>query len=164
MLYTTFYISPIGKLKIQCSNEHVRAVVFCEEEQVFEEGGHPLLAACLTQLDEYFCGRRKEFSLPLQQDGTPFQQKVWELLLQISFGKTLSYQQLACVYGDLKAIRAVASANGRNNLAIIVPCHRVIGSNQSLTGYAGGLWRKKWLLEHEAKYSLGVEQPSLPFG
>lgn len=164
MLYTTFYASQLGKLKIQCSEEHVKAVVFCNEEVNFKEDSHPLLAACLTQLDEYFCGRRKEFTLPLQQDGTPFQQKIWELLLRISFGKTLSYQQLASQYGDLKAIRAVASANGRNNLAIIVPCHRVIGSNQSLTGYAGGLWRKKWLLEHEAKYSLGVKQSALSFG
>lgn len=163
MLYTTFCSSPLGKLKIQCTDEHVKAVVFSDEEQVFEEAGHPLLAACLTQLNEYFCGKRQEFTLPVQQAGTPFQQKIWDLLLRISFGKTLSYQQLASQYGDLKSIRAVASANGKNNLAIIIPCHRVIGSNQSLTGYAGGLWRKKWLLEHEAKYSLGVEQPSLPF-
>ena len=83
-------------------------------------------------------------------------QKVWDLLLQISFGRTISYNDLSKRYGDLKAIRAVASANGRNNLAVIVPCHRVIGSDQSLTGYAGGLWRKKWLLEHEAKHYSGV--------
>jgi methylated-DNA-[protein]-cysteine S-methyltransferase len=81
---------------------------------------------------------------------------VWELLMQIPFGKTISYNDLSKQYGDLKAIRAVASANGKNNLAIIVPCHRVIGSNQSLTGYAGGLWRKKWLLDHEAKHHAGV--------
>lgn len=164
MLYTTFYSSPLGALKIQCSDEQVKEVIFCNEKVAFEKTKHPLLTACLDQLAEYFCGRRKEFSLPLQQDGTPFQQRVWELLLHISFGNTLSYQQLANQYGDLKAIRAVAAANGKNNLAIIVPCHRVIGSNHSLTGYAGGLWRKKWLLEYEAKYSLGVEQAAMQFG
>jgi methylated-DNA-[protein]-cysteine S-methyltransferase len=116
------------------------------------------------QLDEYFSGKRKTFNLPLAQPGTPFQQKVWELLYMIPFGKTISYHQLAMQYGDLKAIRAVASANGKNNLAIIIPCHRVIGSNRSLTGYAGGLWRKKWLLEHEAKHHTGVAQLGLLLG
>ena len=163
MVYTTGYASPLGMLKIQCSHEYVKAVVLCEKEEVIDQSEHPLLKECLQQLDEYFSGRRQEFTLPLQQDGTPFQQKVWELLLRISFGKTRSYHQLALQYGDLKAIRAVAAANGKNNLAILVPCHRVIGSNQSLTGYAGGLWRKKWLLEHEAKYGVGVEQLGLPF-
>jgi methylated-DNA-[protein]-cysteine S-methyltransferase len=163
-LYTTTYVSPPGKLKIQCSDEHLNAVLFSEDGDCQEDNGHPLLQQCVLQLDEYFAGKRKEFSLPLQQEGTAFQQKVWELLLQIPFGKTISYHQLANRYGDLKAIRAVASANGKNNLAIIVPCHRVIGSNQSLTGYAGGLWRKKWLLEHEAKYQIGVEQLGMTFG
>jgi methylated-DNA-[protein]-cysteine S-methyltransferase len=164
MLYTTFYASPLGQLKIECSHEQVTAVVFCNEESSAATNAHPLLQQCLQQLDEYFSGKRKEFSLPLDQAGTPFQQKVWQLLLRIPFGKTLSYQQLSHQYGDLKAIRAVASANGKNNLAIIVPCHRVIGSNHTLTGYAGGLWRKKWLLEHEAKHSVGVEQLGLAFG
>ena len=95
---------------------------------------------------------------PLNQDGTEFQEKIWDLLYKIPYGKTISYNELAKQYGDLKAIRAVASANGKNNIAIIVPCHRVIGSDHSLVGYAGGLWRKKWLLDHEAKYHLGVQQ------
>ena len=116
----------------------------------------PLLQQCIQQLDEYFSGQRKAFDLPLKQPGTDFQQKVWSLLLKIQYGKTVSYNDLSKQYGDVKAIRAVASANGKNDLAIIVPCHRVIGSNQSLTGYAGGLWRKKWLLEHEAKHHSGV--------
>ena len=127
-----------------------------ENEEQDGQADHPLLQITSQQLDEYFSGSRKSFDLPLQQSGTSFQQKVWELLLQIPFGKTISYNELSKQYGDLKAIRAVASANGKNNLAIIVPCHRVIGSNQSLTGYAGGLWRKKWLLEHEAKHHSGV--------
>ncbi|HUC81690.1 MAG TPA: methylated-DNA--[protein]-cysteine S-methyltransferase [Flavisolibacter sp.] len=154
--YTSYYASPLGYLKIQCSDEHVQAVVFMNDEVPTENDDHKLLKICVGQLDDYFTGKRKEFELPLQQPGTPFQQKVWDLLLQIPFGKTISYNTLSKQYGDLKAIRAVASANGRNNLAIIVPCHRVIGSNQSLTGYAGGLWRKKWLLEHEAKHHAGV--------
>lgn len=154
--YTSYYTSPLGQLKLQCSDEHVQAVVFMEEEIAITSDEHWLLKACSQQLDDFFSGQRKEFDLPLSQSGTVFQQKVWDLLLKIPFGKTISYNDLSKQYGDLKAIRAVASANGKNNLAIIVPCHRVIGSNQSLTGYAGGLWRKKWLLEHEAKHHAGV--------
>lgn len=154
--YTSYYSSPLGALKIHCSDEYVQAIVFMNDEVPATGDSHELLQICRQQLDEYFSGQRKEFALPLQQTGTAFQQKVWDLLLQIPFGKTISYNDLSKRYGDLKAIRAVASANGKNNLAIIVPCHRVIGSNQSLTGYAGGLWRKKWLLEHEAKHHSGV--------
>jgi methylated-DNA-[protein]-cysteine S-methyltransferase len=160
-LYTSYYSSPIGLLKLQCSDEHIKAVLFAEEETEFENADHKLLKQCVAQLDEYFEGKRRQFSLPLQQEGTTFQMKVWDLLYQIPYGRTISYNHLAKQYGNLKAIRAVASANGKNHLAIIVPCHRVIGSNQSLTGYAGGLWRKKWLLEHEAKFHLGVQV--LPF-
>ena len=101
------------------------------------------------QLSEYFEGKRKEFSFKLNPKGTDFQQKVWQELLKIPFGKTTSYLELSKQLGDVKAIRAVAAANGKNPLWIVVPCHRVIGSDGSLTGYAGGLWRKKWLLEHE---------------
>ena len=161
--FTTYHESPLGILKITCSDEHVTAVLFCEGDAGKENGSHPLLQKCITQLDEYFFGKRKTFDLPLKQEGTEFQQQVWNLLLQIPFGKTISYHQLSLQYGDLKAIRAVASANGKNNLAIIVPCHRIIGSNQSLTGYAGGLWRKKWLLEHETKHHAGIEQLGLVF-
>lgn len=158
--FTAYYASPLGKLKIQCSNDHVKALLFEDDVERTPSDKHPLLATCILQLHEYFAGQRKQFQLPLQQSGTAFQQKVWDLLSQIPYGKTISYNDLAKQYGDVKAIRAVASANGKNNLAIIVPCHRVIGTNQSLTGYAGGLWRKKWLLEHEAKYHLGVQQLS----
>ena len=154
--YISYYSSPLGKLRIQCSEEHVEAIVFAAENEDMPEEKHQLLSLTTAQLQEYFGGERRNFELPLKQLGTDFQQKVWQLLLQIPFGKTISYNDLSKQYGDLKAIRAVASANGKNNLAIIVPCHRVIGSNQSLTGYAGGLWRKKWLLEHEAKHHSGV--------
>ena len=107
------------------------------------------LKEAVLQLKEYFEGKRTEFSFKINPAGTDFQQKVWQELLNIPFGKTCSYLELSKKLGDVKAIRAVASANGKNPLWIVVPCHRVIGSDGSLTGYAGGLWRKKWLLEHE---------------
>jgi methylated-DNA-[protein]-cysteine S-methyltransferase len=157
-LYTTYYSSPVGLLKLQCSDKHIKSVSFIDTEDCIQNDEHKLLHACVKQLEEYFAGKRKQFTLPLNQDGTEFQEKVWDLLYKIPYGKTISYNELAKQYGDLKAIRAVASANGKNNIAIIVPCHRVIGSNHSLIGYAGGLWRKKWLLDHEAKYHLGVQQ------
>lgn len=158
-LYTTYYSSPIGLLRLQCSDRYIKSVIFIDSED--RKDDHKLLQLCSKQLDEYFSGKRKSFTLPLNQDGSPFQVKIWDLLGAIPYGKTISYHQLAKQYGDLKAIRAVGAANGKNNLAIIVPCHRVIGSNNSLVGYAGGLWRKKWLLEHEAKHYHGVEQPAL---
>jgi methylated-DNA-[protein]-cysteine S-methyltransferase len=157
-LYTAFYPSSVGQLKLQCSDKFIKAVLFSDAEGEIENDEHKLLQACSKQLDEYFAGKRKIFNLPLNQDGTEFQMKVWDLLYKIPYGKTISYNELAKQYGDLKAIRAVASANGKNNLSIIVPCHRVIGSNHSLVGYAGGLWRKKWLLEHELKHHHGVQQ------
>ncbi|MFL5739462.1 MAG: methylated-DNA--[protein]-cysteine S-methyltransferase [Flavisolibacter sp.] len=157
-LYSASYSSPVGTLKLQCSDRFLKAVLFCKEDEPLHQDQHKLLQACARQLDDYFAGKRRNFTLPLIQEGTPFQQKVWELLCAIPFGKTISYHELSRQYGDLKAIRAVASANGRNNLAIIVPCHRVIGSDQSLVGYGGGLWRKKWLLDHEAKFFHGVQE------
>lgn len=133
-------------------------IVFIDDTEEPQKGFENVVTAlAVQQLDEYFKGERKVFELPLSQSGTAFQKKVWDLLFEIPFGKTLSYQQLSKQYGDVKAIRAVASANGKNNLAIVIPCHRVIGSNQSLTGYAGGLWRKKWLLDHEFKIAHGVQ-------
>lgn len=155
-LYTAYYSSPLGLLKIQCTDKYIKTVLFTNQETLANDE-HKLLQICTRQLDEYFKGKRKNFTLPLNQDGTPFQMKVWDLLYKIPYGKTISYNDLARQYGDLKAIRAVASANGKNNLAIIVPCHRVIGSNQELVGYSGGLSKKRWLLEHEAKHHHGVQ-------
>ncbi|MBL7471832.1 methylated-DNA--[protein]-cysteine S-methyltransferase [Robertkochia sediminum] len=108
-----------------------------------------VLREAADQITEYFEGKRQTFALALDPVGTPFQKKVWAALQDIPYGKTTSYMDLSRQLGDPKAIRAVAAANGRNPLWIIIPCHRVIGSDGSLTGYAGGLWRKKWLLEHE---------------
>ena len=107
------------------------------------------LQDCVQQLDEYFKGTRTEFNLKLNPKGTEFQQKVWNELQHIPFGTTNTYREQAITLGNLKAIRAVASANGKNPIWIVVPCHRIIGTNGSLTGYAGGIWRKKWLLNHE---------------
>jgi methylated-DNA-[protein]-cysteine S-methyltransferase len=114
-----------------------------------EQFVHRDLQACVQQLTEYFEGKRTEFSLKLNPRGTPFQQTVWNALLEIPFGTTKTYKELTNSLGNPLAIRAVAAANGKNPLWIVVPCHRIIGSDGSLTGYAGGLWRKKWLLEHE---------------
>lgn len=110
------------------------------------------LEDCVIQLQEYFDGNRKNFSVKLNPQGTDFQKRVWNSLKEIPYGKTISYLDLSKQLGDVKAIRAVANANGKNPLWIIIPCHRVIGSDGSLTGYAGGLHRKQWLLEHESPY------------
>ena len=116
-----------------------------------------MIIQCIEQLIQYFGGERRFFDLPLNQEGTPFQKQVWSELTSIPFGKTISYIELAIKTGDPKATRAVAAANGKNNIAIIVPCHRVIGADKTLVGYGGGLWRKKWLLEHEMKIAHGVQ-------
>ena len=116
-----------------------------------------MLIQCVEQLIQYFNGERRQFDLPVNQPGTAFQQNVWGELIQIPYAKTISYLELARRTGDTKATRAVANANGKNDVAIIVPCHRVIGINKDLVGYGGGLWRKKWLLEHEAKVAYGVQ-------
>ena len=119
----------------------------------FEEGEHPYFIILEEQINEYFAGTRKEFNLPLHLLGTPFQKSVWKGLLNIPYGETRSYKQQSIFLGNEKAIRAVAGANGENGIAIIIPCHRVIGEDGSLTGYGGGLQRKKWLLDLERKYS-----------
>jgi methylated-DNA-[protein]-cysteine S-methyltransferase len=156
---TTYYQSPVGALKIVGTETYITEVSFCNDDTINPVSCNinSLLIECTEQLIQFFNGERKIFELPLAQAGTPFQQDVWNLLTQIPFGKTISYLQLAKQTGNPKTTRAVANANGKNNLAIIVPCHRVIGSDSTLTGYAGGLWRKKWLLEHEAKLTHGVQ-------
>ena len=159
-LHHSYYHSPLGLLKISGTEEYIAAVCFYDKVEKAEPPRRqlpPLLIQCTEQLIQYFQGERKQFVLPLHQEGTAFQQDVWHELTGIPFGKTISYLELARRTGDTKATRAVANANGKNNIAIIVPCHRVIGSNQELVGYAGGLGRKKWLLEHERKVAYGVQ-------
>lgn len=149
-LLKTSFNTPLGLAEIEGDSLGISKIevkedaLFSEIQEVPNE-----LKQAVDQLQEYFSGEREQFSLPLNPEGTDFQKKVWTALTQIPFGTTCSYLQLAEKLGDVKAIRAVAAANGKNPLWIVVPCHRVIGTNGSLTGYAGGLWRKKWLLEHE---------------
>lgn len=129
--------------------------VYFEENPLSVSSESPFLKEAVAQLKEYFDGKRTQFSLALNPDGTDFQKRVWQQLIEIPFGKTKSYQEIANQLGDPKVIRAAASANGKNPIAIIIPCHRVIGSDGSLTGYAGGLPRKKWLLDFENPYRQG---------
>lgn len=141
--------TPLGLTEIQ-GNENGISKIYIRDENVEITSKIPSkLKEAVLQLQEYFEGKRTHFTFLLHPSGTEFQKKVWQELLNIPFGKTCSYLELSKKLGDVKAIRAVAAANGKNPLWIVVPCHRVIGSDGSLTGYAGGLWRKKWLLEHE---------------
>ena len=130
-------------------DENGISVISVSDEGVISTTIPAVLQEAVLQLNDYFEGKRTDFDFTLNPKGTEFQQKVWKGLLEIPFGKTFSYMDLSKKLGDVKAIRAVASANGKNPLWIVVPCHRVIGTDGSLTGYAGGLWRKKWLLEHD---------------
>jgi len=158
--FTTYYQSPIGLLKISGNEQFISEVSFFDKTNKADtkHKHYPaVIIHCIEQLIQYFNGELRQFSLPLKQEGTVFQQHVWNQLMAIPYGRTISYLELARQLGDSKAIRAAASANGKNNIAIIVPCHRVIGSSGNLVGYAGGLWRKKWLLEHEAKFAYGVQ-------
>lgn len=146
---TVFINTPLGFTEIQGDENGISKIhVMSENVEISTKIPEELKEAVL-QLQDYFDGKRTTFTFPLNPSGTDFQKKVWEELLNIPFGKTCSYLDLSKKLGDVKAIRAVASANGKNPLWIVVPCHRVIGIDGSLTGYAGGLWRKKWLLEHE---------------
>lgn len=145
---TAFINSPLGVTKIEGDENGIAIISVLSEGEISVE--IPLeLQEAVAQLQDYFEGKRTDFTFKLNPKGTDFQQKVWQELLKIPFGKTMSYMDLSKKLGDVKAIRAVASANGKNPLWIVVPCHRVIGTDGSLTGYAGGLWRKKWLIEHE---------------
>ncbi|NRD77350.1 methylated-DNA--[protein]-cysteine S-methyltransferase [Bacillus sp. BRMEA1] len=150
--YKLDYESPIGVIEIIGTKEAISSILFTEESKKLnhlQAETPPVLAECYNQLDEYFKGSRYEFTFPYQFEGTDFQKTVWNALIEIPFAETGSYKDIAVSIGNEKAIRAVGSANGRNKLSIVIPCHRVIGSNGKLTGYAGGLWRKEWLLEHE---------------
>lgn len=141
--------TPLGIALIEGDENGICKIWVLDEELPVTKKIPAILKDAALQLTEYFDGKRNTFDFPLNPQGTDFQKKVWNALLEIPFGKTTSYQELSIKLGDVKAIRAVASANGKNPLWVVVPCHRVIGSDGSLTGYAGGLWRKKWLLEHE---------------
>ena len=144
--------TPLGIATIVGNDDGVSSVSVTDEGVVSDRIPE-ILQEAVTQLTDYFNHKRTDFDFKLNLQGTAFQQRVWLSLRDIPFGKTRTYLEQAKVLGDVKAIRAVAAANGKNPLWIVLPCHRVIGSDGSLTGYAGGLWRKKWLLEHESPSS-----------
>ncbi len=149
---TIFLNTPIGIVTVSGNPSGITALNFDTTNQIPTTKNKipPSLKEASAQLTEYFHGKRTDFNLNLVLKGTPFQQKVWKALCQIPYGKTMSYLELARKIGDPKAVRAVATANAKNKLAIVVPCHRVIGSDGNLTGYAWGLSRKKWLIEKES--------------
>lgn len=144
--------TPLGVAKITGNSEGLSSIIVLDSEEPLTDVIPESLEDAFYQLNEYFEGIRTEFQLDLNPEGTEFQKKVWLELQNIPYGRTASYMELSKLIGDPKAIRAVGAANGRNPLWIVVPCHRVIGSDGSLTGYAGGLHRKKWLLDHESPH------------
>lgn len=150
--YCSILQSPLGPVSIFADEQFVQKITF-QEDLIAEPNENGVTQLALSQLTAYFEGNLKTFSLPLKQSGTAFQQEVWSALLSIDYGLTRSYLQMAKQMNNVLAIRAMAAANGKNNLAIVVPCHRVIGSDGTLVGYAGSLWRKKWLLDHEREVS-----------
>lgn len=157
---TIYHPTPIGFARIEDADGQVCSVIVVEAAGDDATEGSPAILSAAQQLDEYFAGQRLTFDFPFRQKGSDFQQNVWQQLCDIPYGKTISYAHLSKKMKNPLAIRAIAAANGKNNLWIVVPCHRVVGSDGSLTGYAGGLWRKQWLLEHEARIA-GVGQASL---
>jgi len=149
----TYYKSPIGEIEIEGTDKEISSVRFVKgKKRGRTSSPSPALKECAKQLDEYFKGKRKLFTLLLRMDGTDFQKAVWLSLLGIGYGETASYGDIAKSIGRPKAGRAVGNSNRLNPIGIVVPCHRIIGSSGDLTGYGGGLWRKEWLLEHERKH------------
>lgn len=156
-MYTAALETPIGKIIIEADDRTVSYIGF---KEILTEDPNPISSYAKKQFEEYFAGRNPVFDFPISQKGTEFQQQVWQELLKVPIGYPISYTALSKKMNNPLAIRAIASANGKNNLMIVVPCHRIIGANGDLVGYSGGLWRKKWLLEHEAKMT-GVGQTML---
>ena len=161
MLYTSYYNSPLGTISLQSNerallgldfvNEETELKIKREDRSIREESKSKILLQTVKELDEYFAGKRLKFTVPIYQEGTPFQVSVWKALTTIPYGKVKSYLDIATQVGNSKAVRAVGMTNGKNPIAIIVPCHRVIGKNGKMVGYASGVWRKEWLLAHEKK-------------
>ncbi|HEO8420803.1 methylated-DNA--[protein]-cysteine S-methyltransferase [Niallia sp. FSL W8-0635] len=159
-MFTIDYHSPIGVIEISGTEKAVHSILFSEKElaENVVDGYTPnVLVTCCEQLDAYFKGIRRDFSFPMELGGTPFQKQVWNALTTIPYAATGSYKDIAYNIGNEKAVRAVGSANGKNKLCIVIPCHRIIGANGTLTGYAGGLWRKEWLLSHEQKFGQTIQ-------
>lgn len=150
--------SPIGNVCIRASERGITDIFFTDEEAIDQLSKNQFIKKCKLQLNEYFEGKRKVFDVTLDMYGTSFQKLVWYELLTIQFGNTISYLSMASKLGNKNKIRAVAKANAQNKINILVPCHRVIGSNGELIGYSGGIWRKKWLLDHEEKIEYNRKQ------
>jgi O-6-methylguanine DNA methyltransferase len=146
--YLGYYDSPIGLIEVCATREAITSLYFVAGRQ-YGVAGNGHIRHALRQLRAYFRGRRETFDLPLGLQGTPFQQRVWQAIAAIPYGQTISYAELARAVENPRGLRAVGAATGRNPIAIIVPCHRVIGSHGEMVGYGGGLWRKEWLLLHE---------------
>ena len=163
---TFYYESPLGRIEISATDEVISSILFEDSAKKQSpklpatEHLSPEIEKCVLQLDDYFSEKGANFDIRFKHSGSAFQQKVWEELRRIPVGKTISYLELSKRIGNVKAIRAVGAANGCNQIGIIVPCHRVIGADGSLVGYAGDLWRKKWLLDHEQKM-VGLQQFTL---
>ncbi len=148
---------PLGFIQLKELNGVLSEVSFMEDEIIIHNEVHPVLLDVAAQIKAYFNKKLHSFDIPIQAEGTDFQKEVWRQLTQIPYGKTISYAELSEQMNHPKAIRAIAAANGQNPIGIIIPCHRVIGSDGSLTGYAGGLWRKHWLIDHEQEGSKGYQ-------
>lgn len=142
-----YFDSPVGLLEIEADDSHLLSITF--DAQVENASPNKITTLAIKELSDYFEGKLNKFRVPVKLTGTSFQNKVWNALREIPFGSYTSYSDLAIKLGDLKAIRAVGTANGKNKMPIIIPCHRVIGKNGDLVGFSGGLDRKKWLLKHE---------------
>jgi methylated-DNA-[protein]-cysteine S-methyltransferase len=158
-LHKLDYKSPIGVIEIVGTDKAIRSIMFSETDKVMngtQEETPESLMDCFGQLDQYFKGERNKFTFPYVFEGTDFQQTVWNALTRIPYAETGSYKDIAVSIGNEKAVRAVGTANGKNKLSIVIPCHRIIGSNGKLTGYAGGLWRKEWLLQHERTFCKNI--------
>ena len=150
-LFRAYYQSTIGVLELVASTEALTNLDFIEQMRCDDPKLPMILQQSQQQLSEYFAGQRTTFDLPLAPAGTPFQQQVWQALSQIPCGQTMTYGELAAQIGKPNAYRAVGNANGKNKISLIIPCHRLVGSDGTLTGYGGGLWRKEWLLAHELR-------------
>lgn len=148
--------TPLGLIVIKGTAEAITEIAFADTPLSVDKQLPEVMKRCVQQLQEYFDGKRTDFDLPLQPEGTMFQENVWSILQQIGYASTASYRELSQLLGDEKKARAVGAASSANPLVIVVPCHRLLGSDDSLTGYVGGLWRKQWLLEHEAHHGRGV--------
>lgn len=152
-MFFQYVNSPIGTIRVDASADAVTRVAFIDGKSAKPDAANAITTAAVSELSAYFAGTLDAFSVPLAPSGTAFQQQVWQQLQRIPCGSTISYAQLADWVGKPKGAQAVGQANGRNPIAVIIPCHRVIGKDGSLTGYAGGLERKAWLLQHEATLS-----------